>query len=63
MQPETTKIEEIEIIRNNRVVYTQPGKRQLEELEYVDKDNGDSIDIAPLLFYYIRVKQADGWLA
>ncbi len=56
MQPKTAKIEEIEIIRNNRIVYTQPQKRQLEELEYVDKDNRDSIDIAPLLFYYIRVK-------
>lgn len=57
----TTEIKKIEVIRNNKVVYTHRGTGRIEEFEYVDKEQAE--DAAVEYYYYIRVAQVDGNMA
>ena len=59
----TNTLEKVEIIRNNKVLYTHQGKGQYEEVRYRDTQNPRQISLYPLLFYYIRVTQVDGEMA
>ena len=67
----TTEIEEIQIIRNGKVLDTiKPSQAYSYEIGYDDKDAFDKIalktgeeDAAPFIYYYIRVLQKDGHIA
>jgi len=59
----TDTIKKVDIIRNNELLYSYNGKSQLEELEYIDEENPKNLPLYPLLFYYVRITQADGEIA
>jgi hypothetical protein len=54
----TAPIDKLEIIRNNRVVYSVPGERNQLTVTYTDNDAqpGEA-------YYYVRVQQKDGQIA
>ncbi len=62
----TSRIERIDLIRNNLEIYTHRGKSEVEEFEYRDKEDLSKIMLKiahPAVFYYVRVRQEDGEMA
>jgi Protein of unknown function (DUF3604) len=55
----TTKIEKVDIVRNNKDIYTYKGRTSNVSFEYDDKDDLNNC----CAYYYIRVMQADGNMA
>ena len=65
----TDIIERVEIVRNNKEVYTREGGLDVE-FEWTDSDPLEEVNLPPALhspkpftFYYLRVTQADGNMA
>ncbi len=55
----TAPISQLDIIRNNRYVYSGKPNRQNVEMQWTDADpSPDAVS-----YYYVRVQQADGNLA
>jgi len=62
----TSRIEKIELIRNNLVIHTHRGGSEVEEFEYLDKEDLSKIMLKtanPAVFYYVRVRQGNGEMA
>jgi len=59
----TDKIKRIDVIRNNELLYSHKGCKQMEEFEYVDREDPVNLPLYPILFYYIRVIQIDREIA
>jgi len=62
----TKEIERIDIVRNNKNIFSKESNKLIEEVSYVDSDNLRDIALPVELranlvtFYYIRVIQKDG---
>lgn len=62
----TKNIERIDVVRNNKNIFSKKSDKLVEEVTYVDRDNLRDIalpiesETPPLTFYYIRVIQKDG---
>ena len=54
----TDRIEKIDIVKNNEVIFTKFGRCSEEKIEYVDNGTNKTRS-----FYYLRVLQADGEMA
>ena len=63
----TDKIKKIEVVRNNNNVYTHHGTGEIEEFEWIDRENQSEILISSgtdqFFYYYLRVTQVDGEMA
>jgi hypothetical protein len=64
----TAPIAEVAVIRNGEVVHTHNGSGEQEAFEWRDETALDRVSLTdyegnPFLYYYVRVRQADGELA
>lgn len=55
----TAPVSQIDIVRNNRYVYSGKPNRQMLEMQWTDAEPSKD----PVSYYYVRVQQADGNLA
>jgi hypothetical protein len=51
----TANIQQVDVIKNNKFIYTASPKKRDVDFKYVDNDLGDGTS-----YYYVRVQQADG---
>lgn len=55
----TAPVSQLDVVRNNRFVYSSRPNRQNVQLQWTDTDPSSE----PVSYYYVRVQQADGNLA
>ena len=66
----TGKVSKIDVVRNNRDLYTHHGTGYLEEFEWIDTDRLEDVLLPaaqhtpnPFVYYYVRITQDDGEMA